>query len=254
MAGRSSNQLQINFQLWFRQTLRCWSLVLNFNISNLIEHLFRADSSLLTCHPKCFSVMCNTMRHLMIIAFTFICLSLFGQTSTTYLLKDIGWTIKLPSDFKLDDSSVISKDSKEGIIILENESHLKVDDASAKNLISASKNIFNQFNVTLSKSSAPNEHYWDSVNNRVLKIFYNAMVKQAPPQAKADSSRTIETIDAITFKSFKMEVKINDDLKVYNYIITRLYKGSTISINYNYTDRSAGEEIKKMLRESKFAK
>jgi hypothetical protein len=111
-----------------------------------------------------------------------------------------------------------------------------------------------QLNVTLSKSKAPNERYWDSVNNNVLKIFYLAMVKQAPPQSKVDSSRTIETVDGITFKSFKMEIKINDNLTIYNYIITRLYKGSTLSINYNYADKSAGEEIKKMLRGSKFTK
>ena len=80
------------------------------------------------------------------------------------------------------------------------------------------------------------------------------MVKQAPPTAQFDSSRTIETIDGVRFKSFKMVVKLNDDLTVYNYIITRPYKGSTLSINYNYTDKSAGEELNKMLKESKFTK
>ena len=33
MAGHWSNRLQLNFQLKFRQTFRCWSLVLIFNIS-----------------------------------------------------------------------------------------------------------------------------------------------------------------------------------------------------------------------------
>jgi hypothetical protein len=41
MAGHWSNRLQIIFQLWFRQTLRCSSLVHIFNINFSIKHLFR---------------------------------------------------------------------------------------------------------------------------------------------------------------------------------------------------------------------
>jgi len=196
--------------------------------------------------------MCNTMRPLILIAFTFICLSSCGQTNSRYILKDIGWTINLPNDFVIEDSSIVIKDTKEGKIILEKESHLKLNLATTKTLISASKDMFNQFNVTLSKSSAPTEHYWDSINNNVLKLFYTAMVKQAPPDAHFDSSRTIETIDGLSFKSFKMVVRLNNNLTVYNYIISRLYKGSTLSINYNYTDKLAGDEINKMLKDSKF--
>jgi hypothetical protein len=181
-------------------------------------------------------------------------MSLFGQTTTIYMLKDIGWTIKLPSDFKLEESSVIAKKIKDGIVILENESHLNLNVSTTKNLISASKDQFSQFNVTLSKSTAPNEHYWDSVNNNVLKIFYKATVKQAPPDAKVDSSRTVETIDGIPFKSFRMDIKVNNNLTVHNFIVTKLYKGSTLSINYNFADESVGEEIKKMIKESKFVK
>jgi hypothetical protein len=189
----------------------------------------------------------------MLIAFIFICLSSFGQTNKTFILKDIDWTIKLPNDFKLDDSADIVKTTEEGAVILEEESHLKLNKATTKNIISASKDEFNQFNVTLSKSSAPNGHYWDSVNNNVLKIFYDAMVKQAPPQAQFDSSRTIETIDGIPFKNFRIDIKVNG-VMVHNFIITRFYRGSTLFINYNYIDESVGEEIERMLRESKFTK
>lgn len=198
--------------------------------------------------------MSNTIKSVIFVALITICLTSCGQTNKVYYLKEIGWTIKLPNDFKLDDSMIVVKNTEEGTIILENESHLKLNNPSTKTLISASKDMFNQFNVTLSKSSAPNEYYWDSVNNNVIKIFYNAMLKQASPQAKFDSSRTREIIDGIPFKSFRMDVKVNDDLIVHNFIITKLYKGSTLFINYNYTDESAGEEIKKMLVESKFKK
>lgn len=54
-------------------------------------------------------VISNTMKHVMLITFIFTCSSLFGQTNTTFILKDIGWTISLPSDFKLDDSTLIVK-------------------------------------------------------------------------------------------------------------------------------------------------
>jgi hypothetical protein len=148
-------------------------------------------------------------------------------------------------------SSVILKDTKEGKVILENESHLRLNMNDTKLLISVSKDMINHFNVTLSKSFAPTEHYWGSVNNNVLKIFYSAMIKQAPPEAQIDSFQTVETIDGLRFKSFRIDVKINNSLNFHNLIITRLYKGSTLSINYNFTDESTGREIEKM---SKFVK
>ena len=38
----------------------------------------------------------------------------------------MGWTINLPNDFKLDDSLFVMKATEEGIVILENESQIKV--------------------------------------------------------------------------------------------------------------------------------
>ena len=189
--------------------------------------------------------MCNTMRLLFLSVFVFIYSTLFGQSYTTYTFRDIGWTIKLPNDFKIEDSATVARNTAEGEIILETESHIDLSKATTKNLITASKDLYTEFNVTLSKSIAPNEHYWDSVNNRVIKIFYNAMIKQASPAAKFDSSRTIESIDGIDFKSFRMDVKLNENLTLHNFLITRLYKGATLSINYYYTDEAAGRRNKK---------
>ncbi len=198
--------------------------------------------------------MCNTMRLSLLTIFTFISSALIAQSYTTYTFKDIGWTINLPNDFKIEDSVSVARNTAEGEIILEKESHIDVNTAATKNLISASKGMYTAFNVTLSKSFAPNEHYWDSVNNRVINIFYNAMIKQASPTARFDSSRTIETIDGLDFKSFRMDIRLNDKLTVHSFLVTRLYRGSTLTINYYYTDEPGGEQIKKMIRESKFKK
>jgi hypothetical protein len=194
------------------------------------------------------------MRLLILTISIIISSALVAQTSTTYTFRDIGWTIKLRNDFKIEDSFTVAKNTADGEVILENESHIDLSKATTKSLISARKDMFTYFSVTLSKSTAPNEHYWDSVNNRVIRVFYNAMVKQAAPTAKFDSSRTIETIDGIDFKCFRMNAQLNDKLTLYNFLITKLYKGSTLAINYYYTDESTGEELRKMLRESKFKK
>ena len=77
------------------------------------------------------------------------------------------------------------------------------------------------------------------------------MVNQAP-NAVFDTLRTRDTIDGLAFKSFQMNVKMNDNITVQNFYLTRLYDGYTIAINYYYIDEETGEEIKRMLKESRF--
>lgn len=193
----------------------------------------------------------NMMRLLIFIIFTLIWATSCGQTSRTFKFKEIGWTITLPSDFTLVDSIIDAENTAEGSKMLEDAGGIKPDITKSKDLISATKGQIANFNVTISKSTAPNLHYWDSINNNVIKIFYKAMVNQAP-NARFDTLRTTDTIDGLAFKSFQMHVKVNDNITVHNYYTTRLYDGYTIAINYYYIDQATGEEIKRMLHESKF--
>ena len=144
-----------------------------------------------------------------------------------------------------------AENAVEGSKILQNAGGIKPDISKSKNLISAKKGQSANFNVTISKSSAPNFHYWDSINNNVIKIYYKAMVNQAP-NAVFDTLRTRDTIDGLAFKRFQMNVKMNDNITVQNFYLTRLYDGYTIAINYYYIDEETGEEIKRMLKESRF--
>jgi hypothetical protein len=191
------------------------------------------------------------MTPLILIALIFTAATSCGQTTTTFKLKEIGWTIKLPSDFTLVDSLTDAENTKEGSKLLEDAGGIKPDASKAKNFITAAKGQVANFNVTISKSTEPNFHYWDSINNNVIKIFYKAMVSQAPT-AKFDTLRTIDTIDGVSFKNFQMHIKVNENITVHNFYITRLYEGYTIAINYYYIDEATGDEIKRMLKESKF--
>ncbi len=77
------------------------------------------------------------------------------------------------------------------------------------------------------------------------------MVNQAP-NAKFDTLRTVEIIDGLAFKNFQMHVKVNEETILHNFYISRLYDGYTIAINYYYMDKFTGEELKRVLEESKF--
>src|SRR5204863_2540379 len=118
-----------------------------------------------------------------------------GQTSKTFKFKQIGWTITLPSDFTLVDS-ITEIENIKGSKMLEDVGGIKPDISQSKALLSATKGKTANFNVTISKSSAPNLNYWDSINSNVIRIFYKAMVNQAP-NAKLDTLRTIEMIDGL---------------------------------------------------------
>ena len=63
------------------------------------------------------------------------------------------------------------------------------------------------------------------------------MVSQLPT-AKFDTLRTTDTIDGLNFKNFQMHIKLNGDIIVHNFYISKLYEGYTIAINYYYIDES----------------
>ncbi len=195
--------------------------------------------------------MRNTMKLLIFIISISIWATSCGQTNRTYQFKEIGWTITLPSDFTLDDSVTNAQNIAGGSKILEGAGG-KPDISKIENVLSATKGQVGSFTVTISKSTVTNFHYWDSIDNNVIKIFYKAMVNQAPT-AKFDTLRTTDTIDGLRFKNFQMHIKVNENKTVHNYYITRLYDGYSIAINYYYIDDATGEEIKKMLTQSKFA-
>jgi len=106
----------------------------------------------------------------------------------------------LPADFTLVDSLTDAENIKEGSKMLEDAGGIKPDISKSKSFISASKGEVANFNVTISKSAAPNIHYWDSINNNVIKIFYKTIVNQAPT-AKFDTLRTTDTIDGLSFNA-----------------------------------------------------
>ena len=177
----------------------------------------------------------------------------FGQVKRTYTFNEIGWTITLPNDFEVEDSITFKKRQKEGIEMLERSTHLDISSKQSTTLISDQKDAENIFTATLARATEPNEHYWDSINNNVIKLFYKTMVDQAP-NLKLDSSRTITVIDGVKFKEFDIVLKMDGKLRIHSTMLWKFYKGYTFSITYLYNEESTGDKIRRMLRESHFSK
>ena len=194
------------------------------------------------------------MSSKILIAFLIVCCSkAFGQPNPVHNFKQIGWAIQLPTDFKVEDSASFESERREGVLILERSTNLNIGSVKTVTLITAQKNSENSFTATLVKSMAPNEHYWDSINNNTIRLFYKAMADQAP-NLKLDSSRKIMTIDGLQFKEFIIELKINGKLIIHSSALWKLYKNYTFSISYTYNDELIGDDIKKMLSKSHFQK
>ena len=181
------------------------------------------------------------------------CPRAFGQLNRTYFFKQVGWTVQLPNDFNIEDSASFESKRREGIVILERSTNLNIGSVKTVTLISAEKNSENSFTATLVKATEPNEHYWDSINNNTIRLFYKAMADQAP-NLKLDSSRKITTIDGLQFKEFIIELKINGKLIIHSSALWKLYKHYTFSIAYMYNDELIGDKIKEMLSKSHFQK
>ena len=197
-------------------------------------------------------VMCNTMRILTLIAFNFISINIFGQTEGQLVtFNDVGWTIKVPADFKTVDSSVRAANVEKGKGILDSSISRKINMSKVKNLISAARDRFNYFIVNLSNSTSITNENWEAADSLAKVIYYKSFLSQMP-QAKVDTTYAIETIDGREFKKFKIDLIADKRIIIHSFFLSKFYRGHLLSISYLYTDTKAGEEIENMLTASKF--
>ena len=190
---------------------------------------------------------------IVILILTFFYSHLYAQTGTKYYFKAVDWQIVLPQGFVLDNDSTKIYNEKEGVRIIENESHLKIPKDGKIDLINAAKGVTSHLSVTLSASNSPTEHHWDSINNNVIKILYKTFLKQAPG-ANFDSNRTTVFIDKMPFRKFSMNISYPNDVTVYNVFLMKFYRHQTFFILYYWVDEADGIELKNMILNSRFIK
>jgi hypothetical protein len=193
------------------------------------------------------------MRTVLICVAIFLSTSLLAQDSTIkYLFKEIGWSINLPSEFVVLDTSEISLLKNLGTKAIEDASSLKADSPEIVTLISARKNSQNYFEATLTPFSTIKEADYKLATQELNNITYKTMVESIPG-GTIDSFSTSTKIAGVTFDNFTISFKIYDKVLFKMVMLSTLYKGYDFGIGYLYSDERTKVRIEGMLANSNFS-
>jgi len=192
----------------------------------------------------------NFINVLIITSFFFLSQDGYSQDQTSrHYFKEIGWTILVPNDFRVLDSSeneTMVNNGKKGI---EQDLDTKVNLLKTIQLISAKKSK-NYFNATLTRRDVQKNQSPTDFISYQEKALYTAMSQNA----KVDSSSTKIEMDGLSFRKFDMTIHINETRSFGMSLVSRLYKEFYFVIAYAYSDKETKEQIETMLTTSKFSK
>jgi hypothetical protein len=170
--------------------------------------------------------------------------------SRQYTLKEVGWTITLPPDFKVADSAKTADQMQQGKKAIEESTNTKVDMSTTKTLINATKG-HNTFNVTITGFDPKTDGDFAATNQITKNMVYQTFANQMP-DAKVDSNSSSTTIGGLDFDQFHVNVKVKGQTIFNMYVLTKLYKGYDFGITYLYVDEASKREIEGILDNSQF--
>jgi hypothetical protein len=187
---------------------------------------------------------------LLLVACIFCFQSTFGQTDSTIYFKEFGWTIKLPSDFKITDSvSIAANDEVARYNVMKAG---KVPSLSPiRHLLTATKGRLNSFSIQSDTSNYYSILNWESKDSlgkeKVIDVF------NSQTTLKPEIIHSIVKIDGVRFRKL-LAIYSNEKEKLYFVDLGTYRKGGYFEIVYFYRDSTAGKEIEHMISISKFDK
>jgi hypothetical protein len=173
------------------------------------------------------------------------------KADNTHTFKEVGWTVTIPSDFKLVDSASNASLNQKGLKAMEDANDTKVDIGQTRTLITAMKDKLNYFSSTIQPFDPKADGDYSEANKAVKNMMYKTFQVQLP-DGKIDSSSTSVTLDGLPFDKFQISVTLNNKTLFNMFLLSKLYKGYDFGISYIYVDQSSKDEIESILKSCKF--
>lgn len=172
------------------------------------------------------------------------------KKTTTYVFRDIGWTMTLPAQFKVVDSAGVKKLNENGKQLMEQSAGQKLDISSTRTLISAKKG--NQyFTATITPFDTAKDGNYAAANQTVKELLFRTFTTQMP-DAKLDSGSEMTKVGGLEFDRYRLSVSIKGDPVFTVFLVSRLYKGYEFAMSYLYTDQVSKAQMESILASSKF--
>jgi len=176
----------------------------------------------------------------------------FAQNHSTFYFSRFGWSLELPSDFKLVSSNTTESIKESGQELLEKSSCKTINRSDVVELITAAKDTMSFINANYNISKKITSENWLEANRQVKATILISYIKQLSYTPKIKSHNIF--IDGVKFDEFSVDFDL-DQGQVYHLVyLATFIKGHYFTITYSYTDAATGIEIREVLNGSKFKK
>jgi len=173
------------------------------------------------------------------------------QPDKVVYFEDFGWTIKLPSHFKIVDTAKVSEMTKTGDKMIKDSTGKKLN-YSGRNLITAKVNDENYFTSSFSAFSDVTSENWEAHDSITKELFLQTTNKTFRVQPEIKHS--IDDFDGVKFRKLDVEYALNKSETLHIAYLATFYRTRYLSIVEIYTDSALGSEMLRMLKASKFKK
>jgi hypothetical protein len=176
----------------------------------------------------------------------------YSQNNQEYLFDNIGWSITLPQDFALYDFIDESRNMQQSSG-MDDEYDASTDMFASQTMLLAIKDRFNYFNITITPFDSEEDGSWELNMQAWKQQAYKNMAKLIDKE-KLDTASSVEYIDGIAFSKFHIAVRVNENLRLDMFLLSRWYNGFDFCITYLNVDEEARKQIEMMLHGSRFRK
>jgi len=197
-------------------------------------------------------VMCNFMKALLFtIGLFFYSLYDIHAQDGNFQFNEIGWTISIPKNFKIQDSLRAVKEMRKGVRSIEKLMDTTDKDTETRMLFSANIGKFGMVSSTIKLHG----DYVDSTNSlQILKNILFVTTTKLISKAIFDSISSSMIIDDVTFDKFEVNTVRKGKVVFSEVLLYTMYKGYDLCISYTYTDDKMKQEIETVLTNSHFIK
>lgn len=190
---------------------------------------------------------------LIIASFTFTsCKEQTKPEKRTVYDKNFKWTITIPAGFDIVSAEKLEKMQNRGIDAIEKTYDGKFEN-NAKTIFVFQNDQLNYFESNYQPfDTTKNGNHLESFRevNKMLYGTFEAQMKSA----KFDSSSSTQTIDGLTFQTFKVAVTIPDKMVLNVQMFSRLFDDKEFTVNIITADKQKEKELLDCWLNSKFEK
>ena len=201
------------------------------------------------------TVAATVTRLVVTISLAFLIQSCTGQSNPEKEVynEDFKWTITIPKNFESVSAEEWGKMQNKGTEAIGKTLGEEVDMNHLKTIFVFKSGQHNYFESNYQPFNPDTDGDYIENCNRINDVLL-ATFKAQMPDAKIDSTKTVETIDNLEFQTFKIQVVYPNKMVMRLLMYSRLFDRKEFSVNITYVDEAKGEQMLDSWTKSKFTK